>query len=142
MKLQSIVTRMLEVAAKSATVPTDRSAIKVINYLKKHYTAKPLKNFSSNPYDSVQLLTAIVTPTRGEKFVRELQEQGWSIKQKKFVGRDYKNSKYYDALFKDTGARITITQYSGKDTISKKDSCHISVYGDKKAKRSTLSYYD
>lgn len=142
MKLLSIVTSMLEIAAKIAVVPTDRRATKIINYLKKHYAAKTLKNYYSNPYDSVQTLTAIVTPARGEKFVKELQEQGWRVKQKKFTGRDYKNSMYYDALFPDTGARITITQYSDKDVISKKKSCHITAYGDKKAKLSTLPYYD
>lgn len=139
MLLRQQVRSAIETAAKvAAVIPTDQKAVKVINYLKKHFSAKPLKNLGgSNPYSETQKLQATVTPTRGEKFALLLKEQGWGLKKTKDTGKAF----WYRALH-PAGAHIDIYISTGVDTIGRKPFCTISVYGNKRAKRSTLPYYD
>jgi predicted RNA binding protein YcfA (HicA-like mRNA interferase family) len=107
--------------AAEKPLPSDVTATKLRNAIIKRFGGKTLSNWDSNPYSDTQSLDAM--KVKGKDLIKALEAEGWKD---------------------DSGMRINGAKSFVKDsnmvTIYKTNS--ITVYGKKKAKPSTLPYYD
>lgn len=122
------------------SVPTGESAAKARNYLIKTYGVERFPGWGSNPYSNTQVLEAIIRDRdAGAVIFKDLEEQGWTVKITN--DRDKSGDRHFTATHSD-GGHITGWSTSGRRTFGKKPFVMFNIYGKKKAKRSTIPYYD
>lgn len=118
-----------------ATIPDFKnSAVKARNWIQKVSGGKPQRSFGhSNPYSDVQLLNILLTPSQKQKLDKTFKDLNIKLQTHK--------SSSTTLVFKQDQLDIYIPTKS-YTAFNKKVYYNIGVYGTKKAKRSTLPYYD
>ena len=110
-------------ATKGAAIPTEPSAVKVLNSLAKNFGVTKFRSWGdSNPFSDIQQLGGKIDLGKVSDLTKTLESQGWKRQD------SYGNWDAYKSL---AGALIKI----GKDG-------QISVLGKKKAKMSSAPFYD
>lgn len=102
-------------------LPSDGSATKLRNAIIKRFGGTALKNWDSNPYSDSQYFDVMKVDTKA--LVAAFKDEGWTE----------------DNAMTINGARHFI---KGESSVIVSKGKFIRVFGKKKAKRSTLPYYD
>lgn len=103
-----------------------RSATKTRNHMVKQYGLKPLRNYTNNPYSDVQTMEGLMSNDSGAQMVKDLVSQGY-VKTGRGKSLDLRHP---------NGGHITV------GTAAKGAKTYVTIYGDKKAKPTTIPYYD
>lgn len=123
-------------------IPTGKSAVKTSNHLKKNFEAVRLRSFSSNPYVDWQALLHRIPAEHGDRLRSQLEAEGWKFDNSSINTADYVKAKTGHYTHED-GGHILIGRLQGKFRRKGQPvTDSVTVYGDKKAKPTTIPYYD
>jgi hypothetical protein len=118
---------------QSKIIPMISSAVKLSNYIVKHYGATYDKPFGiySNPYSDVQQRDHKISKSNADLLEKHLEQQGW---EKKDVSKYYLHDIKANEFDNKVGGSIVV--------VRTKSAIGVKVFGKKKAKPSTIPYYD
>lgn len=132
------------VADKNA-IHSGTSAIAASNYLVKKFGAKRHANFSSNKYSDDQSLDHNVSGAGAKKMHDHLMANGWKMEEspaKEYYARKESVVGTHRRYTHPDGGHIDYLHKLGAHTNSGKDYHRVTVWGKKKAKPTTIPYYD
>lgn len=109
--------------------PTTYSAVKSRNFAKTYFDLLIFNNHRSNPYSDVKILSGMMKADRAEKYRKHLIDAGFTLEQK-----PWSNVPHYQHA---DGAVIYIGATKDSDGL-----VTINFHGAKKAKKSSIPYYD
>lgn len=133
------------VAGKTPIIHSGKNARQASNHLVKMFGAERLKNWNSNPYSDSQAFDHYMKAGGVAKMHKHLIDNGWSHESgpnKQTYARKTKTVGTWNSYKHPDGGYIVHGFTEGKHTIGGKDHHMVTVYGDKKAKPSTIPYYD
>ena len=116
--------------------PTGTSAVKFGNWLKKTFQFNRNKFANnSNPYSDDQSLSYVKIGRWRVEIVDRLLREGWQSRSSQMSSRA-------TWLEHKDGGCINIEDVPGRSFSDRQARCHITVFGKKKAKPTTIPYYD
>jgi hypothetical protein len=132
-------------ASNKGAIHSGTSAVSASNYLVKKFGAKRHANFGSNKYSDNQALDHTISGAGAKKLHKHLTENGWTHEEspaKDYYARKETVVGTHHAYRHPDGGHIEYTHKLGQHTNSGKDYHHVTVWGKKKAKPTTIPYYD
>lgn len=121
------------------------SAVSASNFLVKKFGAKRHANYSSNKYSDVQSLDHSISGAGAKKMHDHLLANGWKVEEspaKEYYAREENVVGTHRRYTHPDGGHIDYTHKLGAHTNSGKDYHSVTVWGKKKAKPTTIPYYD
>ena len=129
-----------------SVVHTGENARKASNDLVKNFGAERLRRLgSSNPYSDWQDISHRMSKSGVDAMHKHLIANGWSHKSEPQIqtyARKEKKVGTWNSYRHPDGGMIDHAYTEGKHNMSGKDSHHVTVYGKKRAKPTTIPYYD
>jgi hypothetical protein len=127
-------------AETTAVVPTVHNAAKVSNAIIKHFGAKKERSYvASNPYADHRSLEHSISHKNLASLHNHLVSNGWEHETN---GDTWDKAAVSHRYTHANGGRIHVTTHTGKGLHGGQPYNHVTVWGDKKAKPSTIPYYD
>ena len=130
---------------KKGAIPSGTSATSASNFLVKKFGAKRHANWNSNKYSDVQSFDHTLPASSAKQMHKHLTDNGWKVEEspaKEYYARKETVVGTHRRYTHPDGGQIDYTHKLGEHTNSGKDYHHVTVWGKKKAKPTTIPYYD
>jgi predicted RNA binding protein YcfA (HicA-like mRNA interferase family) len=132
-------------APSKGAIHSGASAVSASNYLVKKFGARRHANYNSNKYSDIQSLDHDMSAAGAKQMHKHLLDNGW--KHEESPAKEYYAKKEavvgtHRRYEHPDGGHIDYTHKLGAHTNSGKDYHHVTVWGTKKAKPTTIPYYD